>query len=51
MGAVSNGISPLEFGNPVVASPMQAIPTVVWFRPVSIAARDGEHSAVVWNWV
>ena len=28
---------------------MQAMATVVWLRPVSIAARDGEHSAVVWN--
>ena len=28
---------------------MQAMPTVVWLRPVSIAALDGEHNAVVWN--
>jgi hypothetical protein len=24
--------------------------TAWWFRPVNIAARVGEHSAVVWNW-
>src|SRR5687767_14986580 len=42
---------PLEPGNPVVASQMHAIPTVVWLRPVSRDARVGEHSAVVWNWV
>jgi hypothetical protein len=22
-----------------------------WLRPVSSAARVGEHSAVVWNWL
>ena len=22
-----------------------------WLRPVSKAARDGEHNAVVWNWL
>ena len=49
--AVSGGMWPFEFGKPCVASPMQAMPTVVGLRPVSIAARDGEQSAVVWNWV
>jgi hypothetical protein len=51
MVAVSNGMCPLEPGKPVVASAMHAIPTVVWLRPVSIAARVGEQIAVVWNWV
>ena len=27
------------------------MPTDVALRPVSSAARVGEHSAVVWNWV
>ena len=30
---------------------MQPMPTVVWLRPVSKAARVGEHIEVVWNWV
>ena len=30
---------------------MQAIPTVVWLRPVSSAARVDEQIAVVWNCV
>ncbi len=34
MVAHSNGIWPLALGNPVVASAMQAIPLVVWLRPV-----------------
>ena len=38
-------------GKPVVASAMQAMPTVVWLRPVSSDARVGEQIAVVWNWV
>ena len=36
-------------GKPVVASPIQAMPTVVWLRPVNIAARVGEQRAVVWK--
>ena len=47
MVAHSNGMWPLEPGNPLVASAMQAIPLVVWFRPVSSEERVGEHSAVV----
>ncbi len=27
------------------------VATVWWLRPVSSAARDGEHNAVVWNWL
>src|SRR5215471_15718877 len=30
---------------------MQAIPFVVWLRPVSRHERVGEHSAVVWKFV
>src|SRR5262249_46238238 len=30
---------------------MLPIPTLWWLRPVSRAARVGEHSAVVWNWL
>ncbi len=42
---------PLQLGKPSVNSSMVAIPTLVGLRPVSSAARVGEHSAVVWNWV
>ncbi len=42
---------PLLLGKPSVNSSMVAIPTVVGLRPVSSAARVGEHRAVVWNWV
>ena len=45
--ALSNGMWPLEPGNPVVASAMQAMPLVVWLRPVRRDERVGEHSAVV----
>jgi hypothetical protein len=47
MVAHSNGMWPLALGNPVVASAMQAMPLVVWLRPVSSDERVGEHSAVV----
>src|SRR5262245_54635933 len=30
---------------------MLAMPAVWWLRPVRSAARVGEHSAVVWNWL
>src|SRR5262245_60311166 len=30
---------------------MLAMPQVWWLRPVSSAARVGEHSAVVWKWL
>ena len=49
--AHSNGMCPLEPGNPVVASAMHAIPFVVWLRPVSSDERVGEHSAVVCQFV
>ena len=42
---------PFEPGKPLAASAMQAIPTVVWLRPVSSDARVDEQIAVVWNCV
>src|SRR5215475_14671366 len=30
---------------------MLPMPTLWWLRPVRSAARVGEHSAVVWNWL
>jgi hypothetical protein len=47
MVAHSKGMWPLAFGKPEVASAMQAMPLVVWLRPVSSDDRVGEHSAVV----
>ena len=47
----SGGIVPLAFGNPIAASVMQAMLFRVWLRPVRKHEREGEHSAVVWNWV
>ena len=41
----------LAFGKPDAASEMQAIPFVVWLRPVNRQDRVGEHSAVVWKFV
>src|SRR5919198_1466968 len=49
--AHSKGMWPLPFGKPVVASAMQAIPFVVWLRPVSSDERVGEHNAVVCQFV
>ena len=49
--AHSNGMWPLEPGKPVVASAMQAMPFVVWLRPVRSEERVGEHSAVVCQFV
>ena len=49
--AHSGGTWPLPFGNPVAASVMQAMPLVVWLRPVSRQERVGEHRAVVCHWV
>jgi hypothetical protein len=49
--AHSGGTCPLPFGKPVAASVMQAIPLVVWLRPVNKHDRVGEHSAVVCHWV
>ena len=51
MFAHSNGMCPFAFGKPEVASVMQAMPLVVWLRPVSRHERVGEHSAVVWKLV
>ena len=51
MFAHSNGMWPLAFGNPEVASVMQPMPLVVWLRPVIRHDRVGEHSAVVWKFV
>ena len=51
MFAHSNGMWPFAFGKPEVASVMQPIPLVVWFRPVIRQERVGEHSAVVWKFV
>ena len=51
MLAFSNGMCPLAFGNPDVASVMQAIPLRVWLRPVIRQERVGEQSAVVWKFV
>src|SRR5262245_2488027 len=49
--AHSNGMCPLPLGKPVVASAMQAIPLVVWLRPVSNDDRVGEQRAVVCQFV
>jgi hypothetical protein len=51
MVAHSKGMWPFAFGNPEVASAMQAMPLVVWLRPVSSDDRVGEHSAVVCQFV
>jgi hypothetical protein len=51
MFAHSNGMCPLAFGNPEVASVMHAKPLVVWLRPVNRLERVGEHNAVVWKLV
>ena len=49
--AHSIGMCPLAFGKPDDPSVMQAIPFVVWLRPVRRHDRVGEHSAVVWKFV
>ena len=36
-------------GKPLDSSPIDPKPTAWWLRPVSSAARVGEHSAVTWN--
>ena len=40
---------PVYPGADVAISEIPAKPTVWWLRPVSSAARVGEHKAVVWN--
>ena len=42
---------PVMFGKPVLKFEMQRIPTLWWLRPVSSAARVGEHSGVTWKFV
>ncbi len=49
MGAFSFGRTLLFPGAEVAISVMAPIPTEWWLRPVSIACRVGEHSAVVWK--
>ena len=49
--AHSNGMWPFALGKPLVASAMQAMPLVVWLRPVSRDERVGEHNAVVCQFV
>src|SRR4051812_47104550 len=41
------GIWPLPFGDPAAPSVIQAIPLVVWLRPVNRRGGVGEHSGVV----
>ena len=48
-GAQSRGSMAVYPGNPPENSPTEPKPTVWLFRPVSSAARVGEHSAVTWN--
>ena len=38
-------------GKPVLKFATERIPTVWWLRPVSSAARVGEHSGVTWKFV
>jgi hypothetical protein len=39
------------WGKPVLQFETPRMPTAWGLRPVSRAARDGEHSAVVWKFV
>jgi hypothetical protein len=39
----------LELGKPEEASVIEAMPFVVWLRPVMRHERVGEQSAVVWK--
>ncbi len=48
-GAQSRGRMAEYPGNPPANSPMEPKPTAWLLRPVSSAARVGEHSAVTWN--
>src|SRR6185312_10137979 len=48
-GAFVFGRNELFPGADVAVSVMLPIPTEWWLRPLSIAARVGAHSAVVWN--
>ncbi len=49
--AADAGRVPLYPGAAPAISEITPIPTEWWLRPVSVAARVGEHSAVVWNLV
>ena len=42
---------PRMCGKPVFQFDTPRMPTACGLRPVSSAARDGEHSAVVWKFV
>ncbi len=42
---------PRMWGKPVLKFEIDRIPTVWWFRPVSSAARVGEHRGVTWKFV
>ncbi len=42
---------PRMLGKPVLKFDSDRIPTSWWFRPVSSAARVGEHSGVTWKLV
>ena len=42
---------PRMCGKPVLKLDTERIPTVWWLRPVSSAARVGEHSGVTWKFV
>ncbi len=42
---------PRMLGNPVLKFASDRIPTSWWLRPVSSAARVGEHSGVTWKFV
>jgi|GEM_PF-3442937 len=49
MVAAESGRMPVYPGARVLISAITPIPTLWWLRPVRVAARVGEHSAVVWN--
>jgi hypothetical protein len=48
-GALSWGTHAVYPGKPPDSSPINPNPTAWWLRPVSNAARVGEHNAVTWN--
>jgi hypothetical protein len=48
-GALSWGTHAVYPGKPPDSSPIDPNPTAWWLRPVSNAARVGEHNAVTWN--
>jgi hypothetical protein len=50
-GATLFGRRPVWPGNAVAVSVIEPMLQTWWLRPVSRAARLGEQSAVVWNWL